>query len=133
MNVNIKNPRICYRQQKAAAERRGIPFSLTFEEWWEIWDKSGKWPLRGKKKGQYVMGRNKDTGGYEKGNVSIILMSENIKLQRAGRKPTLGMNLSKSRDRNKSFTKKHKRQILKNIEKEIAKLLQTYIKINAIN
>ena len=53
-----------YDDQKAKAKCRGIEFTLTFEEWWDIWQQSGKWAERGIRKGQYVMSRNADIGGY---------------------------------------------------------------------
>jgi hypothetical protein len=93
MSIDINDSHLYYSSQRQHAKARGIPFSLTFEEWVEIWDNSGKWHLRGKKKGQYVMARNEDKGGYEKGNVSIIPATINIQLQRAARPaPTLGKN-----------------------------------------
>lgn len=68
-----------YSDQKSKAKCRGIPFNLTFEEWWDIWQKSGKWDQRGIGKNRYVMSRYKDQGGYEVGNVHIQTISENNK------------------------------------------------------
>jgi len=67
------------------AKTRGIEFELTFDEWLGIWEKSGKFSQRGKKKGQYVMARFGDIGPYAVGNVKIILCSENIQEARATR------------------------------------------------
>jgi hypothetical protein len=68
-----------YADQKSKAKIRGIEFKLTFEEWWDIWQKSGKWDQRGIRKGQYVMSRYKDHGPYEVGNVHIQTVGDNNK------------------------------------------------------
>lgn len=73
------NPeKYAYGKHKQHAKKRGVPFLLTFEEWWSIWDTSGKWLLRGHCRGQYVMARYGDRGGYEVGNVRICTCSENL-------------------------------------------------------
>lgn len=59
-------------QQRARAKVRGVEFLLTFEEWLDIWTKSGKLAERGKKRGQYNMGRIGDVGPYAVGNVKIL-------------------------------------------------------------
>lgn len=73
-----RTPLYQYKCQKRNAIDRSIPFLLTFEEWWGIWEDSGKYAERGKKPHQYCMSRNNDTGGYEIGNVYISQVSENI-------------------------------------------------------
>ena len=54
-----------------------IEMRLTFEQWWEIWEASGKYNLYGKGKGKYCMSRYNDIGHYEVGNVFIQLHSAN--------------------------------------------------------
>lgn len=66
-----------YRHQKQSACARGIAFTLTFAEWFAVWQTSGKLHLRGRGAGKYVMSRIRDTGGYELGNVHIQLATEN--------------------------------------------------------
>lgn len=66
-----------YACHKSKAKQRGIMFNLTYEEWWDIWQQSGKWELRGPNKGQYVMSRYNDVGPYEIGNVFIQPSEEN--------------------------------------------------------
>ena len=66
-----------YSQHKGNAKLRGVPFLLTFEEWWSIWQESGNWEQRGARRGQYVMARYGDTGPYAVGNVRICLAREN--------------------------------------------------------
>jgi hypothetical protein len=66
-----------FKIQKRNTILRGIPFSMTFEEWWEIWQQSGHWSERGRERGKYQMARLGDRGGYEVGNVKIILSEDN--------------------------------------------------------
>ena len=68
----------CYRQHKTNAEIRGIKFNLSFPEWWQVWRESGKWGVKGREKGQFVMTRRNDIGAYELGNVTIKTTGENI-------------------------------------------------------
>jgi hypothetical protein len=70
-------PLQCYQSHKNRAALRGIPFLMTFEEWWGVWEQSGHWHERGSLRGQYVMARHGDKGGYEVGNVKIITSEEN--------------------------------------------------------
>jgi hypothetical protein len=62
---------------RADAKRRGIAWELTLAEWWEIWDRSGKYPQRGKETGQYCMARRWDFGPYAAHNVEIQTVSAN--------------------------------------------------------
>lgn len=66
-----------YIQQKANAGRRGIEWNLNLAEWWDIWQKSGKWELRGRGEG-YCMGRSGDAGTYAVGNVYICTIGQNF-------------------------------------------------------
>jgi hypothetical protein len=68
-----------FRFQRYSANRRGIPFDLTFDQWWAIWQASGHWNERGCKKGQYCMSRVGDQGPYAVGNVFIQLHADNVK------------------------------------------------------
>jgi len=67
-----------YYSQKASAKRRGIPFLLTFEEWWKVWQDSGHWLERGKGRGKYCMARYFDRGPYKVHNVRIIRFEDNV-------------------------------------------------------
>jgi hypothetical protein len=74
-----RNPELfAYMKHRQDAKERGVPFLITFDEWWDVWHASGKWPMRGLRKGQYVMARFGDKGGYEVGNVRICTSSENV-------------------------------------------------------
>lgn len=74
-----------YLNQKSHCKRRKdrlgnqILMLLTFEEWLDIWTKSGHLHERGNKRGQWCMARNNDLGHYEIGNVSIIPTTENCR------------------------------------------------------
>lgn len=70
--------KFAYMKHRQDAKERGVPFLMTFEQWWSIWDASGKWSERGHSTGQYVMARFGDKGGYEVGNVRICTCSENV-------------------------------------------------------
>lgn len=68
-----------YAQGRKDANGNPIEFRLTFEEWWDIWEKSGHWHERGSKRGQYCMSRYNDVGHYEVGNVFIQLSTNNTR------------------------------------------------------
>ena len=74
-----KTPIHKYRQQRQNAKSRGIEWNLTIIEWWDVWERSGKWDSMGCRKNSYVMARHGDEGGYVKGNVKITTLSENSK------------------------------------------------------
>lgn len=67
-----------YVSHRGHAQGRGIAFEFTFDEWWQIWESSGRWAERGIRRGQYVMARFGDQGAYAIGNVEIITCGENI-------------------------------------------------------
>jgi hypothetical protein len=66
-----------YLEHRDNARKRGIPFKLTFKQWFALWEESGKWKQRGNRTGQYCMARPGDKGAYEVGNVVIILNEDN--------------------------------------------------------
>lgn len=76
-----RTPTVAFNSQRQNAKDRGIEWNLKIWEWWAIWQKSGKWSLRGKRKGQYVMCRFLDAGAYEAGNVYIATCSHNCSVQ----------------------------------------------------
>ena len=80
-----------YREQKnhctgTKLDKNGAPvhMKLTFEEWADIWSRSGKWEQRGIHAGTYCMMRKSDIGHYEKGNVTIGLNSTNTSHAKKG-------------------------------------------------
>ena len=92
-----------YACHKSKAKDRGIEFNLTYEEWWDIWQKSGKWEQRGAGMNQYVMSRYNDKGAYIVGNVFIQLASENK------REGNLGREIPRSITHQKKLTASLKR------------------------
>src|SRR5258705_13161818 len=78
-----------YDQHKYRAERRGIPFELTFKQWLKIWQDSGHLRERGHRQGQYVMARFFGGGSYKIGHVRLIPAECNLPLvlvERRGRR-----------------------------------------------
>jgi hypothetical protein len=94
--ANYFTPAYKFRQQRSSARARGIEWLMTFDEWWGVWQASGKWSQRGHRDGQYVMGRHGDTGPYAVWNVSIITSNENHAVQRS-RASGLPLGVSKTR------------------------------------
>jgi hypothetical protein len=62
-----------FDNQRAAANQRGIPFRLTFEEWLTWWKETG----HAHEYGLYVMARHGDQGAYELGNIDCIPVWQN--------------------------------------------------------
>lgn len=67
-----------FRSQVGGAARRGVPWRMTFPEWWRIWQQCGKYEERGRNRGQYSMQRRNDSGGYADGNVEINEVRQNV-------------------------------------------------------
>jgi hypothetical protein len=76
--MDIKDARKKFTAHKSNAKRRGIDFCMTFEQWTEMWDKSGKWPQRGRGADKYCMCRVGDTGPYSVENVFIGKGKQNV-------------------------------------------------------
>lgn len=73
--IGLKNPRRVYDRQRQNASDRGIPWELSFAEWWKIWE-----PYyfdRGRGRDRYCMARLGDVGPYSLRNVEIKTNSEN--------------------------------------------------------
>lgn len=66
-----------YARQKYDAKNRGIEFLLSYEEWINIWETSGK--LEERSALGYCMCRFNDEGAYHKNNVYIALSSQNTR------------------------------------------------------
>jgi hypothetical protein len=80
-----------FNMQKYTAARRGILFEFSFDQWWAIWESSGLWLERGRRKNQFVMARFGDKGPYALGNVEIITRGEN------SAQPQVGPAISKAK------------------------------------
>jgi hypothetical protein len=68
-----------FQVQRTNANRRGIPFLFTFEEWWAWWQTDNRWANRGMGSGKFVMARKGDKGPYSPENVYCATHLENIK------------------------------------------------------
>ena len=75
--MDMKKIKARYTQQRCAARKRNIEWLFTFELWWKMWNESGHWLQRGRKKGQYCMARKGDIGPYSVDNVDIVVVSIN--------------------------------------------------------
>ena len=64
--------------QREAPKQREVEFLLTFEEWWAIWEASGKWEQRGRDTEAICAWPDYgDAGPYAIGNVKICTNEEN--------------------------------------------------------
>lgn len=80
LGISIQNGRAHkYLFQRKSADDRGIKWQLTFPQWCEIWEKSGKEALRGRGKGKFCMARHSDLGPYSPENVRICEFVANSK------------------------------------------------------
>jgi hypothetical protein len=66
-----------FDRQRRNAKRRGIPFLLTFEEWWDWWQTDGRWLNRGSKSSNFQMARIGDAGPYALGNIYCSVARDN--------------------------------------------------------
>lgn len=71
------SPQGRYQAHKLNAKTRGVEFSLTFDEWWALWEP--RWAERGRGFGKYHMSRVGDIGPYAIGNVFLSKHEENCK------------------------------------------------------
>jgi hypothetical protein len=104
----LKTPRGRYSQHKGKAVARGIEWRLTFEDWWDIWQTSGKWNLRGRYAHQYVMARYGDRGPYARDNVRICLSGENTEEMRRGLPPRGRQTLDEKRAANREYRQRQR-------------------------
>lgn len=75
--TNSAHPVLRFRDRKNNAISRGIDWKLTFKEWWEFWQESGKWEQHGRGADSYCLARQGDTGAYALGNIEIITNRQN--------------------------------------------------------
>ncbi len=68
-------PRGRYKEQRANANRREIPWEFTFEEWWAMWEPH--WAHRGRGLGDMCMCRESDEGPYSPSNTRIDTVTNN--------------------------------------------------------
>jgi hypothetical protein len=80
----LRLPNFRFLQHRHNAVTRGVEFKLTFDEWWKVWQDSGRWEQRGAGVGKYCMCRIGDVGPYSADNVFIGSFAQNT---RDARKP----------------------------------------------
>jgi hypothetical protein len=90
-----------YGRQRSADKMRKIDFNLSFEEWIDIWQKSGHFDQRGKGPSKYCMCRYGDLGAYTIGNVFIQTNSKN----------STDAHIGNQYNKNRILTEERKKQI----------------------
>jgi hypothetical protein len=65
----LRDPRQAFSTQRNGAKEREIEWSMTFDEWWEIW--KPYYHMRGQGTNDLCMARNGDVGPYKVGNVYL--------------------------------------------------------------
>lgn len=116
--AEIKKLKLSYNFLKSYTKKRidrngnPIGWELTFDQWLDIWIKSGHLSNRGTHSGGYVMARKGDIGPYNLDNVDIILHSDNIKFAKSYYKVTdeLKSHLSKL-NKGKTYSEEHKKKL----------------------
>ncbi len=121
MNEHLQEAYKKYKSHIYSASQRTIPFKLTFEQWYNIWQESGKWDHRGRGSGKYVMSRKNDKGAYEIGNVFIQSNARNVSDGRKGIR--LPNQIEKLAEINKG-----KKQSSEHIRKRIESRIKTVYK-----
>jgi len=79
----------CKTHDKRDAAGNPVEMKMSFEQWLHVWIDSGKYHLRGCRKGQFVMARKDDLGHYAVGNVQIIPHAENVSFAQSGEKSNM--------------------------------------------
>lgn len=72
----LRDPYTAFSAHRRGAERRGVVFKFTFDEWWAIWVQY--YHLRGAGTNGLCMGRFNDAGAYEVGNVYLTTNLGNL-------------------------------------------------------
>lgn len=88
-----------FRSHRDRANKYGIEFQFTYEEWVGWWEThlGPDWmKYRGRRSCDYVMGRKGDIGPYHPDNVMCITASQNAKMARAGEIQSVDQRLKNS-------------------------------------
>ena len=83
-----------YKTLMYGARARGILWDLSFEDWWLLWSESGKWPLRGRRSGDYILARKEGKGSFTAQNVEIVKIN-----RRASREMSSLLKVVRSKER----------------------------------
>jgi hypothetical protein len=68
-----------FSRQKANAISRGVNWELSFDDWYRIWEDSGKYHERGRLTGQYALVRKNPDVSFNLNNIHIIRIGDVIK------------------------------------------------------
>jgi hypothetical protein len=126
VNSSRKYWRSKFCLQRCKAAERGIPFQLTFGQWFGIWAASGHMHERGFRGHEYCMARINDAGPYASGNVRIITVFENRYEQKIARPSPESIAAFVARTRERVKTPEYRAQmsvIMCNSPERINKLL----------
>ncbi len=66
-----RDPKRTYENSKRNAMNRGIEWTLSYEQWWALWEASGHWDDYGCRQGGFVLARIDTTKGFHLDNVVI--------------------------------------------------------------
>ena len=68
-------------QQRNQANWREEGWTISFEDWKRLWAESGRWPNRGRERGDYCMTRRDWSTPWTVENAQIITRQEHARLQ----------------------------------------------------
>lgn len=79
----IDSPQNVFIRQKNNALQRGIEWELKLWDWWQIWERSGKWEFRGRAGDQYGLARLDISKGFTLDNVKVMTNREASRLSKS--------------------------------------------------
>lgn len=71
MKTKLSEMKKVFSKQRCNAKQLGISFSISFEDWKDVWELSNQWENRGRELDQYYMSRRDITEGWTLKNVVI--------------------------------------------------------------
>lgn len=69
-------------EQRRNMRRFGYEWTLTFAEWWNVWQLSGQWDRRGRGADACWLVRKNNTGAYSDGNVEVARAADFVSFVR---------------------------------------------------
>ena len=93
----LHNKHRIWIQQKNQAQWRGEGWHLTFDAWLAIWDQSGQWANRGRRRGTYCMSRVDWEGAWTESNVAIVTREAHAKMQGQARSQGIANPVARQR------------------------------------
>jgi hypothetical protein len=88
-NRKFREAREKYSIHKGQAKARGILHLMSFEDWWAVWQGSGRWAQRGRYGPNYCLARINQDGPYSASNVAIITKAQASRQNRIARLPRI--------------------------------------------